>query len=113
MRFSIARRLDRIEREQQREREINTIRDLTRGRHGILQQIGNPRFRQELVERNAQRQRDEDPLNQFNRRVRRRFEEAMAREANDLADELQALRISPPTPPTPPSPFIGPIEEVD
>ena len=114
MRFSIARRLDRIEREQQREREINTIRNLTRERRDIFEQLSMlARQPERLVERNLQRQRDQDPLNQFNRRIRRRFEEAMAREANDLADELQALRISSPTPPTPPSPFIGPIEEVD
>ena len=110
LRHSLSRRLARIERQQRIEREIETIRDLTQGRHGILQQVGNPRFRQELVERNLQRQQDEDPLNQFNRRIRRRFEQAMEREANDLADELQNLRISEPPPQ---AGRIGPVQEVD
>ncbi len=110
MRHSLARRLQRIEREQQREREIATIRDLIEGRQGILQSIGNPRTREFLRERNLRRQREEDPLNQFNRRIRRRFEQAMERETNDLADELQGMRIFDPPPRRPPS---GPVEEVD
>ena len=96
MRHSVHRRLQRIESvfsQPRREREIGTIRDLIQGRHGILQAIGNPRAREALVESNLRRQRDEDPLNQFNRRIRQRFEEAMERETNDLADELQRLSI--------------------
>ena len=123
IRHSIARRLGRIEREQQREREIGLIRDLTTARAIEIQNLGHSDrlnaaqrrqgtvdgplvHRESRNERQRQILRDEDPLNQFNRRVRRRFEEAMERETNDLADELQGLRISEP-------PRLGPVQEVD
>ena len=113
MRFSIARRLDRIEREQQREREINTIRNLTRERRDIFEQLSMlARQPERLVERNLQRQRDQDPLNQFNRRIRRRFEQAMDREADVLTEQMSRLRISG-SPRPPPNPIVGPVEEVD
>ena len=67
IRFSVARRLARMEREQQRAREIEAIRDLTRDRRDIFDQLSNlARQSEPLVERNLQRLRDEDPLNQFN-----------------------------------------------
>ena len=113
MRFSIARRLARIERDRQQDREIELIRDLTRDRRDRFEQLSSlARQSEPLVERNLQRLRDEDPLNQFNRRIRRRFEEAMDREADVLADQMSRLRISG-SPRPPPNPFIGPIEEVD
>ena len=113
MRFSIARRLDRIEREQQREREINTIRNLTRERRDIFEQLSMlARQPERLVERNLQRQRDQDPLNQFNRRIRRQFEQAMDREADVLTEQMSRLRISG-SPRPPPNPIVGPVEEVD
>ena len=58
--------------------------------------LGFAEFNQEFVERNLQRQRDEDPLNQFNRRIRRRFEEAMAEEADVLTQQIKRLRIADP-----------------
>ena len=112
IRFSVARRLARMEREQQRAREIEAIRDLTRNRRNVFEQLGFPHFDERFVERNLQRQRDEDPLNQFNRRIRRRFEQAMDREADVLTEQMSRLRISG-SPRPPPNPTIGPVEEVD
>ena len=96
IRFSVARRLARMDREQQRAREIEAIRDLTRNRRNVFEQLGFPHFDERFVERNLQRQRDEDPLNQFNRRIRRRFEEAMAQEADVLTQQIKRLRIADP-----------------
>ena len=113
MRQAIARRLGRIDRAQQREREIATIRGLTDARAAELVAIRqserrnvrereagavNPllehRERQNALQRESLQ--DDDPLNQFNRRVRQRFEEAMTREANELADEFSRLDIADP-----------------
>ena len=113
IRHSLARRLDRIEREQREFSEIASIRELTRDRQqrgmhaaGTEDMLENARHSQDYnisdrlrarrrrhAEAIMDRLQDEDPLNQFNRRLRRRFEEAMTRETNDLASRLQRLHI--------------------
>ena len=96
IRFSVARRLARMEREQQRAREIEAIRDLTHTRRNTFELLGFADMGEEFVERSLQRERDQDPLNQFNRRIRRRFEEAMAEEADVLTQQIKRLRIADP-----------------
>ena len=110
MRHIVARRLQRIEREQQREREIEMMRERSNARDIELTNLGQSdrlnaaqrasgdvdrllEYREQRNERQRDILTDQDPQYQFNRRVRRRFEEAMQREADALADELQRMHI--------------------
>ena len=111
MRHVVARRLQRIEREQQREREIEMMRERSNARDIELTNLGQSdrlnaaqrasgdmdrllEYREQRNERQRDILTDQDPQYQFNRRARRRFEEAMQREADALADELQRMRIA-------------------
>ena len=97
MRHVVAQRLQRIERDQLREREIRAARESVRERRFLNYQLserGRERgLHDTVVERAMEQMNDADPLLQFNRRARRRSEEAMERETNDLAQRMERLRI--------------------